>query len=340
MRQLGLSTATTSAVKPSIWYDRTIPDEFRAELSPGGRFERLVRFARGRGLADVQLRATGSLSWATIYCGLTNVLHLEYRKTRGYRLRADNRHMDANRDGPPEGILGWTTWSRADQLMAGWPAIETYMTGLFKGVAERFINEGAVQAMLCANGGESYQVIDREAVFGFRDTAERERVHTALRTPLLDALDVPTPEDWWRPPANLGGELDVLAVDARGRLLVMEVKPAHTLTGITWAPLQVTFYARLFRHWSEAVGEEAAEILNRMLRQRIAIGLEEESSISLSYPLEIVPVVAIQDPVAHPRALARLGVVQDRLLETGQGWDNLEVWLVRPSVAIKRHPVG
>jgi hypothetical protein len=36
MRQLGVSRARTSAVKPSIRYDRTIPDEFRAELSPGG----------------------------------------------------------------------------------------------------------------------------------------------------------------------------------------------------------------------------------------------------------------------------------------------------------------
>jgi hypothetical protein len=134
--------------------------------------------------------------------------------------------------------------------------------------------------------------------------------------------------------------LDVLAVDARGRLLVMEVKPADTLTGITWAPLQVSFYAHLFSHWSEAVGEESAEILNRMLRQRITIGLEEESSVSLSYPLDIVPVVAIQDPVVHPQALARLDVVQDQLLEAGQGWDNLEIWLVRPSVAIKRHPSG
>jgi hypothetical protein len=70
-----------------------------------------VRFARGRYLADVQLRATASLSWATIYCGLANVLHLEYRRTRGYRLRADNRHLEANGDGPSKGMLGWTTWS-------------------------------------------------------------------------------------------------------------------------------------------------------------------------------------------------------------------------------------
>jgi hypothetical protein len=138
--------------------------------------------------------------------------------------------------------------------MAGWPAIEAYMAGQFTGVAERHTNEGAVQAMLCANGGEWYQVIDREAVFGFPDTRERERVHEELRRPLLNALDVPTPEGWWRPPASLGGELDILAVDARGRLLVMEVKPADSLSGITWAPLQVSFYARLFRHWSEAVG--------------------------------------------------------------------------------------
>jgi hypothetical protein len=288
-------------VKPSIWYDRTIPDEFRAELSPGGSFERLVRFAHRRHLADVQLRAVGSLSWATIYCGLTNVLHLEHRKTGGYRLRADNRYMTANRDGPSEGILGWTTSSTAAQLMAGWPSIEAYMAGQFKGVAKRYSNEGAVQAMLCANGGESYQVIDREAVFGFRDTAERKRVHKELRTPLLDALAVTASEGRWEPPPKLGGELDILAVDARGRLLVMEVKPADSLPGIAWAPLQVSFYARLFRHWSEAVGGESAEILGRMLRQRIAIGLEEESSVSLSYPLDIVPVVAIQDPVNHLR---------------------------------------
>jgi hypothetical protein len=82
MRQLGLSAARTSAGKPSIQHDRRIPEEFRAELSPGGRFERLVRFARGRHLADVQLRAVGSVSWATIYCGPTNVLHLEHRRTR------------------------------------------------------------------------------------------------------------------------------------------------------------------------------------------------------------------------------------------------------------------
>jgi hypothetical protein len=120
----------------------------------------------------------------------------------------------------------------------------------------------------------------------------------------------------------------------------MEVKPADSLTGITWAPLQVSFYAHLFHHWSKAVGRESAELLNRMLRQRITIGLEEESSVSLSYPLDIVPVIAIQDPVAQPQAMERLDAVQAQLVKAGQAWNNLEVWLVRPSVAINRHPVG
>ena len=73
-----------------------------------------------------------------------------------------------------------------------------------------------------------------------------------------------------------------------------------------------------------------------MLGQRIKIGLERDSSVSLSYPLDIVPVIAIQDPV-RSQALDRLDKVQDRLLAAGQGWPNLEVWRVRPSVAINRH---
>jgi hypothetical protein len=77
-----------------------------------------------------------------------------------------------------------------------------------------------------------------------------------------------------------------------------------------------------------------------MLGQRITIGLEEVSSVSLSPPLDIVPVIAIQDSVVHPQGLDRLNVVQDRLVEGGQGWPNLEVWLVGPSVAIKHHPLG
>jgi hypothetical protein len=297
------------------------------------------RSRRPKGLPQSSRRAVGSLSWATIYCGLTNVLHVEYRRTRGYQLRADPGYMAANQAGPPEGILPWATWSPAAERMEGWPAIEAYMAGQFNGVAPRWTKEGAVQAMLCANGRGSYQVIDREAVFGFRDTAERERVHEELRTPLLDALDVLAPAGWWRPPASLGGELDILALDARGRLLVMEVKPADSLAGITWTPLQVSFYARLFQHWSDAVGEESAGILNRMLSQRIAIGLQEQSSVSLSYPLNIVPVIAIGDPV-HPQGLARLHAVQAQLLKAGQGDDNLEVWRVGPNMAIKHHHLG
>jgi hypothetical protein len=38
--------------------------------------------------------------------------------------------------------------------------------------------------------------------------------------------------------------------------------------------------------------------------------------------------------------LDRLDAVQDRLVEAGQGWDSFEVWLVGPSVAIKRYRTG
>src|SRR5207302_1685926 len=94
------------------------------------------------------------------------------------------------------------------------------------------------------------------------------------------------------PPERLGGELDLLAVDPVGRLLVIEVEPGTSVPGITWAPLQVTFYAELFRKWASEVGDEQArEGLSAMLQQRVALGLTQDPRRSLRQPLDIVPVV-------------------------------------------------
>lgn len=75
----------------------------------------------------------------------------------------------------------------------------------FRFVADRYIREGAVQAMLCAHGGEHFRVIDREAVLNFSNTTARQEAYRVLQGPLVDALrEVPVGADsWWKPP--LGG---------------------------------------------------------------------------------------------------------------------------------------
>lgn len=82
------------------------------------------------------------------------------------------------------------------------------------------------------------------------------------------------------------------------------------------------------------------ESLEGMLQQRIDIGLERETdSPRPSLPLQVVPVVAIEDP-PHDKALDRLGVVQDRLRAAGVAEPELEVWRVSPSVKIVSRLAG
>jgi hypothetical protein len=199
-------------------------------------------------------------------------------------------------------------------------------------VGERYTKEGAVQAMLCVNAGEFFSVIDREVVVGYRDTEAKSEVFQRLQDPLLDAVRGRTGPAWWKPPTRLGGELDLLAVDRAGRLLVIEVKPGSALSGIAWSPLQVTFYAELLREWATAVGDEVARAtLTRMLDHRVQLGLTDHPLRPLGAPLEIVPVIAIGGDV-RPAATERLSAVQSALAREGCAWPNLEIWRVRPGI--------
>lgn len=323
----------------SVWYDRRVSDELREALAPGGALHRLVSFTRGRHLADLQLRKarTGSPSWVSVYGGLTKFLDVQHSPSLGFRVIADKRYMGADHT---EKLmiqpLAWSVWQPLTQLTAQLPAIEEYLTAQFKNVADRYVREGAVQAMLCAHGGEHFRVVDREAVLNFHDTAERKKVYADLRGPLTEALvGAPIGDGhWWNPPLG-GGELDVLALNSNGRLLLIEVKGSRDLKGISWAALQVTFYAKLFRHWMETVGEtSAASSIEAMLQQRIDIGLEKPAGrTTLSTPLKILPVVAIEEP-PHVEALRRLRKVQERMVARRVGEPELEVWSVSPSVRI------
>ena len=320
----------------TIWYDRRISNELKAELEPAGRLSRLVQFARGRHLADVQLRKSrdGSRSWVSVYAGLTKILDVENRR-KEFRLRADSSYIDRNQTGAAGSTpLPWNEWRSAKALMTQWPAIQAYLAAQFKDVGNKFINEGAVQAMLCAHGGDTFRVIDREAVLNFASTNVREDVYRELRDPLVQALADSGGNAWWKPPSP-GGEVDLLAVDSEGRVLVIEVKPANSLTGITWAPLQVAFYARLFRRWAEEARHDAVDILEAMLQQRVSLGLEERGGIPLKDPVEFVPVIAIEDPPRSHDALKRLGLVRDRLVSGDLADEALAVWLVRPSVRVQ-----
>ena len=309
-----------------MYYDRTVSSALLESLT-SGPFGFLPRLARTQHLADLQLRGYPKTKrcWATLYCGLTKVLDVVERQgsigLRGVRQQ-------------PAWTVAWEGFRPISQWTADVPALEHYVDGAIRSVAARFTSEGAVQAMLCTRASVLFSVIDREAVIGFSNTAEREATYTRVRKQLHSAFPA-APVSKWLVPKSFGGELDLLAVDPAGRLLVIEIKPASSTAGITWAPLQATFYAELFRAWSTEHGTASVDSLESMLHQRISLGLTQDPDRRLRFPIDIVPVVAIGGrPTAQ--AIERMWTVNSSLAEAGVGWSSLEVWTVEESVARTR----
>lgn len=310
--------------QPDIYYERKASDALMHELSVGGALHWLVELARDKHLMDLQLRGYphSAKKWATLYCGLTKFLDVFELKGRFTLDAGTHKHLESD--------IPWRSPLKPADLKKLKRPLHAFITARMRDVGDRFTKEGAVQAMLCTDSVDMFSVVDREAVVCFRNEAIRKAVYDQVRAPLLARLK--------RSPAGAldpkitGGELDLLAVDVQGRLLVIEVKRGDDLAGITWAPLQAAFYAGLFREWIRHAGEAAARAsIAAMVWQRATLGLTNVDLRTLALPLDVVPVVAIGGTI-HPEARKRLDPVR-AALNTGES-PQIEVWNVRPSVRI------
>jgi hypothetical protein len=234
-------------------------------------------------------------------------------------------------------LIRWKEPLTLSQVIEQKGSLIDYIVDQVRNVPTRFTREGAVQSMLCIHAGSLFSVVDREAVVGFSNTGIRNKCYSTVRgeveSGLLEALEGYA---WAKKIPAFGGELDLLAVGHDGSLLAIEVKPGSSRVGITWATLQATFYAGLFRKWVDRVGDdESKTTIDRMLRQRIEMGLSFEPMRELRTPLQIRPVVAVGGDV-DKLGLERLAMVRRALPKAGRGSQDLEVWHVNPSVSCDR----
>ena len=109
-------------------------------------------------------------------------------------------------------------------------------------------------------------MLDREAVLGFLSTPDRESYYTTAAAPYNNAYKriANTNEDFGTP-----RESDLLAVDNKGCLWVIEAKYGDDTDGIQWSPLQVGIYSQAFNN---ALAEIAPGV-NAVIAQKKQYGL-------------------------------------------------------------------
>ncbi len=319
-------------------FDRVVSDALLTELREGGRFHDLLLRRKSRpDVADIELRREqrGKRSWVSLYVGLTSVLDLDELGGR-FRLRAHATHKKAGTF-----LADWGVWQEADSLASQWTEVAAYLDRLLadEGVSSRWWRrEGIVQASLTSNQSSAYGAVQRDAVVSFPSTSIELSVTSPIRERIWKSMELAGRTDPWWPGVRdrgrrpiLGTEADLVAVDAKGRLLVIEAKPAEELKGITWAPAQVRLYAEVFGALVED-NPATSDLLNTMVSQRASLSLLDPTwEFGPTWDLRVVPVVAIGGWPLSPVALDRVSAIVSALdawPPSSDRLDPLEIWFL------------
>ncbi len=243
-------------------YSRAPSDELKALLSPRGFLAPLLGLTHRRvnGLElDVHLRANDEVQ---IYCGLTRVLSIRRNKNGTVRASA---HQTYSRQNFAKAIL--RTWN-SDDTEAFQQHLDSYLDSV--NVSKRHTGaEGAVQS-IWSRVAYPWVPFDREAVIGYvtgdDSTASRfeqvEQAHIELRL-------IAESQKWALPRAT-GGEVDQLAIDPKGRLVIAELKDASASpASVYYTPFQLLHYVW---EWHNAL-ETVMSGLQKLLDARVELGL-------------------------------------------------------------------
>lgn len=250
--------------KDTSFYQRAPSPDLSALLAPGGFLAPLIDL-RDRKVAglylDVHLRANDEVH---VYCGLTRLLNV--RRNKGGTVRV-SAHRTFSRQACAKELL--RTWNVSEFEGFG-KALDTYLRGV-KVDSRHTAGEGEVQSMW-ARVAEPWIPFDREAVLGGQ--GKEHKIVEAARTALEDIVTSQGKssgrrDNWSSPPAK-GSEVDQLAVDPEGRLVLLELKDAKAGNApVYYAPFQLLRYVW---DWHEALACVRGR-LQDLIDARVALGL-------------------------------------------------------------------
>lgn len=318
-------------------YDRSVSDSFLEHFVPGGFAGSLLEYARARYPIDFQFRKdpkTGA-QWATLYLGMTAVLNVEDKRTKGVRLTAHPKYANSTYHWVPE----WSQATAPETWRARWPAVENYLERIIPAVmtdGRLTATEGLVQAAVSVYIGDSTRVmLDREVTPHFLDTATKSAILASYSAPLADAIEASAPVPG-KPRTPFGARCDVLALRDDGCLVTIEVKPG-SVASLAWVPAQATMYARVLQHWVDN-DPDWADIVAASFEQRRRLGLVPEGFKLPTLQPRVVPAVAFQR-IASEEYIARMFKVHHALQASPAGHPEIQFFEVSLSGRLdERHP--
>lgn len=280
-----------------MYYNRTLSASFSRLLEKGGELRWLFDFVVQHDYLDFQIGKSKTKEWISVYCGLTRLFSIKKLKDSFIFIDTADKYQKLS-----QGLYGKKEPSQCFKN-----EIETLISEIQKdkafdryyqiGKEGYFQNEFSRRFGILGRPDDDFVIIDKEAVIGFKDKDEKAFIFGSIQErykQIQCEVSENNPQRFGKglQKKSIGNELDFLALDKDGNVLLIEFKHRTNTSGIYLSPLQIGLYFDIF---SVLPRKDLEDCVFDMLEQKQRIGLINLSWKKPERIKDIIPVLIISD---------------------------------------------
>jgi len=280
-----------------MYYNRTISKGLANLFANGGGLRWLFDFVKKHKELDFLIGKNNSKEWVSIYRGLTRIISLLPINNITVFIDADDKYKNISPNLYGQKSVNENFQNDIENLIT---QIEqnSQFDRYYKNKKEGYYqNELSKIYGICGSPNTDFVIIDKEAVIGYSNQAEKDNLLGNIQKKykqLQREISVLNPERYGKDLGKkaIGNELDFLALDKNGNILLIEYKHGTNTSGIYLSPLQIGMYNDIFTSFPK---NELECAVFEMLEQKQKIGLINLNWKKPNTIKEIIPVLIISE---------------------------------------------
>lgn len=279
-----------------MYYNRTISKNFSSLLEENGQLRWLFKFVKNHKELDFLIGKNKSKEWISVYRGLTRIISITLKNNSTIYIDGaetyknilpalyGSKSVNNNFQNDIENLI-----SQIEQNSKFDRYYKSEKEGYYQNELSRIYG-------ICGKPDDDFVIIDKEVVIGYSSQVVKDTLFGNIKQRYKDLqreISAVDPERYGKDlgKKSIGNELDFLALDKKGNILLMELKHGTNTSGIYLSPLQIGMYADIHNKFKEELGDAVFE----MLEQKQKIGLINPNWKKPNNIKNLIPVLVISD---------------------------------------------
>lgn len=282
-----------------MYYNRRISGSLSKLLEEDGKLRWLFDFVKNHKELDFLIGKNNSEEWVSIYRGTTCLLKIgqNVHNPQFITINAHDKYKSISSKLYGNKDIDCCFQTEIEDLISEID-LNTQFDRYYKNKKEGYYqNNFSRKYGICGSPDDDFVIIDKEVVIGYANQNEKDLIFGNIRSKykqLQEEISILNPKRYGRDleKKSLGNELDFLALDKDGNILLIEYKHGTNTSGIYLSPLQIGMYYEIFTTYPK---KELECAVFDMLAQKQKIGLINPNWIAPTQIKDIIPVLIISE---------------------------------------------